>query len=60
MLSQSRRPLNAEDRSSVLALVIPAVPTAPVTVLLIVGSAVAFAQSASAFQKPQPPVLCRV
>jgi len=33
---------------------------APVTVLLIFGRAVLLAQSASAFQKPQPPVLWRV
>ena len=30
------------------------------TALLIVGSAVALAQLASAFQKPQPPVFWRV
>ena len=60
MLSHSRRPLNAEARSRVRLLVMPAWLIAPVTVLLIVGSAVALAQLASAFQKPQPPVSWRV
>ena len=60
MFSQSRRPLNAEARLRVREFVMPAWAIAPVTALLIVGSAVAFAQLASAFQKPQPPVDCRV
>lgn len=50
--------VEAEDRLSTLALVMPAWVIAPVTVLLIVGSAVPLAQLASLFQKPQPPVLC--
>ena len=38
----------------------PVCAAAFLTALLIVGSAVLLAQLASAFQKPQPPVLWRV
>jgi len=41
-------------------LVRPDWPIAARTVVLMVLRAVLFAQSASEFQKPQPPTLCRV
>ena len=60
VFSHSRLPLNADWSSSRRVLVRPDCAIAARTVLLMVTSAVLFAQSASAFQKPQPPTLCRV
>jgi hypothetical protein len=60
-VSHKRRPLNAEakfmtDTLRLLFAEFAALVTAP----LMRTRAVPFAQSASRFQKPQPPVLCRV
>jgi hypothetical protein len=60
LLAHSACPAKAFDRSSVLRLGRPACAAAVWTARLIVGSAVPVAQSASAFQRPQPPVDWRV
>lgn len=46
-------------RSTTTAGDTPACVTAAFTVAVMVGSAVPLTQSASRFQKPQPPTLCR-
>ena len=60
MFSQSRWPASAFWASRILVLVRPAWATALRTELLKVASAVVFAQLASAFHTPHPPVLWRV
>jgi hypothetical protein len=60
VFSQRRRPLKVDWSSSRRVLVRPDWPIAARTVLLMVVRAVALAQSASVFQKPQPPTLWRV
>src|SRR3954468_5933845 len=60
LLEHSACPSNAFERSSVLTFARPACAAAAETARLIVGSAVLVAQSASAFQRPQPPVFWRV
>ena len=60
VFSHSRRPLNVAWSSRTLTFVRPVCAAPFFTALLIVGSAVLFAQLASLFQKPQPPVFWRV
>ena len=55
MFSHSRRPLKAEVNSSTLRFDSPVFAAAFFTAALMVGRAVALAQLASLFQKPQPP-----
>jgi hypothetical protein len=60
VFSHSRRPTSALAMSTILTLLSPLEAAALRSVALNVETTVSLAQSASRFQTPQPPIVCRV